>query len=419
MESWTAGYLHRQLIDNLGVDPDVAGRLMIWFDPAEAIMDPDESKTADELFDRGSISWEAHRRRKGSNDEEAPTPEELDERARLGLLKGSGTATTGPVPNGGQAPEDPAARSNGHRPRTAAVRRSLGQRSMEVDRALRTRLAEAIEGALHRGLSAAGARVRSRAHREPNVVAAIATTPNHRVVAQLPTGTVAALGLDEEVLMQAALDDLGPRWEAQVGNAQAATRRLLVAEFDLDADEEEQVERRQDRDRADGWLWLAAAVLTLGRSRLHDPTPPIPSRGEVDPSSSVLPSMVREAVARAGGATDTNGRGLGLAGPAGGVATGATALSVWAAHGAVVGGWEWSYGDPGARQLPFPGHEDLDGVRFAHWSDAVLIVSPEDAWLGTTHYRPGDHDGCRCDFIPLTTDEVVPTDAERFAELAR
>ena len=444
VDSWTEGLLWPQLIDNYGVAPEAARRLMIWFDPADAIMDPDESKTADELFDRGAISWDAYRRRKGANKDEAPTPEELDERARLGLIRGAeagGPGGNGVSENG--APPAASLRSalylanertlatngNGDRPLVAAGRRQapLGRRLMEIDRALRLRIEEAAEATLRRAFQAAGARVRSRAQRAPNIAAAVAGVASDAVCARLGASVItSALELSEDDLLAGALDDLAPRFDARTAQAQRQVRTVLAAEFDLDDAELDELAQVQDRDRNEAWVFLSAALLSVARSRLYDPTPEAPALGEADVSSVVPSGVVREAVARAGGGGGATVESLiapnapGLAavvesGPTGGVATGQTVMSLWARHGMVVGGWEWVYGDS---ERSFEAHLDLDGVQFANWTDAVLIVRPEDSWLGITHYRPGDHAGCRCDFVALSVDEVVPTDAERFADLA-
>lgn len=300
---------------------------------------------------------------------------------------------------------------------------------MEIDRTLRVRLEEASEATLRRALQAAGARVRSRAQSQPNIAAALSGVSNAVVCSRLGAAVTAALELSDDELLAGALDDLGPRFDARVGQAQRQVRAMLASEFELTDAEIDELSRSQDRDRNEAWVFLAAALTRLSRNRLYDPSPAAPALGETDASSTVPTGVLREAVARAGGGGGASieslipGNGAGLAtaveaGPAGGVATGDTVLSLWSRHGRVVGGWEWVYGDPASRSRAFENHERLDGVQFAHWSDAVLLVDPDDGWLGITHYRPGDHGGCQCDFVPLSVDEIVPSDADRFAELA-
>ncbi len=416
VDSWTEGLLWALLESDYGLPTDVTRRLCIWFDPSDAIMDPDEGKTADELFDRGAISYEAYRRRKGANDDEAPTPEELNQRAALGLFRGRGTAGE-PVPNQGEAATASAlefsavldSNGNGWHPIVAAAPRSLGRRLMEIDRTLRTRLLEGAEAAVRRALSAAGARVRSRAQGNSNITAAIAGVPAHAIPARLGPGVLASLlaaqDMSEDDLLEGGVDDFEPRFLALVGAAQARTLALLAQEFDLDEAERDEMQRRQDEERSEAWLWLAGALLGLARTRLHDPTPSAPPLGEGDTSSTVPTGMVREAMARAGG----GGQAVAEAGPVGGVATGVDVLALWNRHGMIVGGWEWVYGDS---ERSFPAHEDLDGVEFANFQDPVLALRPDDAWLGVSHYKPGDHSGCLCDVVALPVEaaaaEAVP-----------
>ena len=419
VESWTEGLLWPAL-DEANVDRAAARKLVIWFDPADAIMDPDESKTADELFDRAAISWDAYRQRKGASDDEAPTDEELDRRSELGLLRGPGGNPAQPgqqgPPNDGETPEGPDAgarpSTNGHRPAsvTAAATDPLGRRLMEIDRNCRARLEEAAEAALFRALQRAGAKVKSKAQGNPNISAAIAEVPNHRVCERLSPAILAAMELSEDDLLAGGVDDMGPRFDATVSKAQRQTRAALAAEFDLTEAELDALERAHDRDRHEAWAWLAGALLSLGRARLHDPGVS-PKAGEFDASATVPPGLIRDAMARAGGGE------LGGGAPAGGVALGTTTLDLFRTHGQVVGGWEWVYGDASSRTTPFAGHEDLDGVQFANWGDPALLVRPEDDWLGVTHYRPGDHDWCQCDFIPLATDSPAPSNDDRVSDL--
>ncbi len=395
VQSWTEGLLWPMLEDNYGIPREDARRLMLWFDPADAIMDPDESKTADELHDRFTISDEAYRRRKGANEDEAPTPEEIEERIRR---RSRPTSPNEPVPNDGEVPEA-TARSRPVPAVTAAARRPapLGRRLMEIDRDLRTRLETECEATLRRAMQAAGARVRTRAHRDANITAALSGVPNGEVCARLGWTVVAALGLGEEELVNGEIDEMQDRYDALVASGQASVLALLAAEFDLEDAEADALQARQDRGRQEGWAFLAVALLSLARGRLRDPAPSALPQGEAPAVSSLVPTgVVRESLAVAGGGVVENA-------PAGGVATGVDVLGLWAAHGRVVDGWEWVYG-MALRRQEFEPHERLDGERFASWQDEALLVDPEHDWLGVTHYRPGDHDGCSCDFVPLLTE---------------
>lgn len=423
VSSWTEGLLW-PLLEAGGMDPDRARQFMIWFDPADAIMDPDESKTADELIDHWAIGFEAYRRRKGASEDEAPSEDDF------ALFERRGSATRpqmgggqGP-PNDGAPPEDPSARSRTAGPfdRALAVKRAndaaltaarrpakpLGARLAEIDRRLRARLEEAAEIALRRALSRAGARVRNKVAGQARTAAAIAQVPNEHVCATLGPSLVAAQGLTEDDLLAGGIEEMRPRYESLVLGAQRRTRAELARDPDLELTDEEldQLEAAQDNDRDRAWLWLAGAMLGLARERLFTQGGPT---GEGEVSALVPPSMLREAVQRAGGGAQGSPDA-----PVGGVATGELVMSVWASHGMVVGGWEWVHDEP---DRPFPGHEALDGVQFRTWDDAQLLVNPEDDWLGVTHYTPGDHDGCRCDFVPLSLDDMAPDDAQQVGDL--
>lgn len=385
-ESWTEGYLWNTL-EEMGLDRSLARRLMIWFDPADAIVDPDQSKSADEAWDRITISDEAYRTRKGFSEEDAPDDEEWQRRAGL---RGAGRAAGMGDENG-----PPAQATRLHLVASAAP--PLGERLMRIDRALRARLEEAASAAVQRAVRTAGARARSRAQGDAGARAAVASCAAHEVVATLGRSMVAALGLVEDELVGDEIASMHPTFESRTRAAQAAVRDELYAEFDLSDDELLALERQQDDDRAGAWLWFSGALVALTRERLYNPAPAAPPMGEFTEGLQVPPGMVREAMARAGGGLPAADQ------PPGGVATGTTVLDLWQQHGHVVAGWEWVYGDPGTRTTPFDPHLSLDGVSFASWEDPVLTNS--EPWPELPYYRPGDHDWCQCDFVPVPVGE--------------
>lgn len=392
-ESLSVGFL-RPMIEGAGLEAAVADQLLVWFDPGPAIADPDPSESADEAIDRGVISESSYRTSKGYSDDDAPSDEERQRRHDLGLLgRSSGS------PFGEQQPQAMAA-AQAPRPLAAAARRDLGERLARIDRELRLRLKEIAEGALLRALERAGARVRNKAAKSPTLRASVSSTPAFRVPAKLSRGVVAdALGFTDDDLLAGQFDDAQPRFDKRVSQAQAQTRAALADELDLDEAELASLERSQDRDRHEAWLWFAGAMTALAHTRLYNPEPAAPARGEHDSSALVPETIVREAMARAGGAAG-GGEAATQAGRApGGVALGELVQDLWSQHGRVVSGWQWAYGDPGSRTTPFEPHFELDGVEFSGWDDPVLANGegfPEDAF-----FRPGDHDGCQCDFVPL------------------
>lgn len=58
----------------------------------------------------------------------------------------------------------------------------------------------------------------------------------------------------------------------------------------------------------------------------------------------------------------------------------------------------WLYGETARRT--FNGHLQMDGLVFSSWEDDALNIAPQDRWLRTLKYRPGDHWGCACVVVP-------------------
>jgi hypothetical protein len=64
---------------------------------------------------------------------------------------------------------------------------------------------------------------------------------------------------------------------------------------------------------------------------------------------------------------------------------------------AYVNGFVWVYGP--ARRRSFEPHLLLDGREFTNFDDPRL--ANDYGWPETSHYYPGDHNGCVCDFEPI------------------
>lgn len=402
-EALTVGFL-RPMIEAANVDGDAARKLMVWYEPGDAIADPDPAESANDAFDRAAISWSTYRTAKGFNDDDAPDDDELDRRKELGLL-GKATASSDPTKDSASLPSSPppegGATTNGHRadfiPITSAATRRTGRTSpatrlTRIDRDLRLRLGEMADLSMRRALEKAGARVRNTAARSARIRDTVARVPALMVPATLGRAVVAdALGMTDDDLLRDAFDDLGPRFNDRVGRAQGQALDALAVDLNLDESEIAALTQRQDDDRHAAWAWLAAAMVALAHDRLYSPAPEAPPRGEFDSSATVPPGIVREALARSGGAV-----GVSPDQPAAGVALGQLVQDTWAAHGRVVDGWRWVYGDPSSRTTPFDSHVELDGVEFQGWEDDVLL-NPSD-WPPVTFLRPGDHMWCQCDF---------------------
>lgn len=114
----------------------------------------------------------------------------------------------------------------------------------------------------------------------------------------------------------------------------------------------------------------------------------------------VRPGDVRNILEVAGG----GGASADLSMYNGGVSTGAIMQGVLRDQGVPIDGTIWLY-DPGVIREPFQGHRQLDGLVFQRWDDPELAVYPEDSWIRSGFYFPGDHRGCACVAAPWTGED--------------
>lgn len=97
----------------------------------------------------------------------------------------------------------------------------------------------------------------------------------------------------------------------------------------------------------------------------------------------------------------------------GGIGTGIVLAEVLDESGFSTEGYEWVYG-VFTRDKPFEPHEALDGEQFEDF-DADVLANPGD-WPDTSHFYPGDHDGCACDFAVVLIDNGLTQAAEQIDE---
>jgi len=269
--------------------------------------------------------------------------------------------------------------------------------------------------AVGRAVERAGARMRTKLssaqpgtprHEAKMMLSAV---PNRRVLATLGMDRITRLGVDPDELIDAEFDDLHERWDDWTEAAGAQALSISAKQLGVDDAALDHVRERQANGRRAGWTALSAALLVSTRRVIHDLTPEatVVERGEMV-AEAVAPSVVRYALAIAGGGTPTRTNGGGVkdgvgGGQIGGVATGDDIEALWGAYGQPWGGFVWVYNYDGPN--PFDPHLDLDGIEYATRDDPVLAVSNDDraAWMldFTEFFYPGDHNGCQCDAAPL------------------
>ncbi len=426
VDALTFAFLAPQL-QAAGIDDEWVNRLYVWYDPSDLIAQPDAEKNADAAHDRNTISNAAYRKAKGFSEDDAPEPLELLQKA--GLRRGILTADLThallellgipiEVPEGGAAVPSPDAEATvamlmqqlaaSARPRTlrAASRpaNDIGRRLTEVDRELRSRVLTAANVAMGQALDRAANRLRTRTNGSA-MRSALQTVPRRSWFAHLGPSLVAEAMGDEDPLA-GAWDGLEEDYMAWGADAQAYA--LGVAGEAVPGDLSG-LETQQGNDLRESWFWLAGALTVLANERLWTPDPTVPEMGEFDPSLTVPAGMIRQAVARAGGATGLSTSGSdawvtlvdGGTRPAGGIGTGELIRGALRDGGASIEAYRWQYG-PAYRQRPFDPHRELDGQVFDNFDSDVL--ANRSGWPDSPFYMPGDHAGCVCDFEPI----VIP-----------
>jgi hypothetical protein len=387
----TEGYLRPAMADVTGAET-----VVVWYDGSDLISHPTRSTDADKALEQGAIGYSAYRRYKGFNEADAATPEDLDQIERM--KSAARTQVTTGDPTGGDTTEGAPSQArivvvaDAGRPDT----QHLGDQLARIDRDVFARVHAASQSAVFRALEKAGAKMRRQMQGDPHMKAAVAEVPNFRLVGWLV----------EQGHEFAEADDFGgddivapiaASYMTWVLAAQAKVRRLAREYGDLPTSTEaEQLAAAQA-----GLAALTAGLLAVVAETMF-PTAAAETRGEVDPSALVNASIVRESLAVAGGHPGDQLVDASTNQPVGGVATGLTAMDLFAQLSITPSSWTWTY--TGGAPTPFPGHEDLDGVEFLDWTDDALRTQPGDEWIGE-FYSVGDHTGCLCDFVPTMSDD--------------
>lgn len=168
----TGGYLHPGLLA-MGAKPEEIADLICHYDPSELVTHPNQAADATQAFDRVSIRGATYRRVLGFTEDDAPDPEEVEERLRIAVaMKGTGAAAppggTAPSPGGSPSEVEPGAPSTG-----------------EASSQLAALTAAAAEVAIERAIERAGAKVRGRVNGRREVRDAIGGVAAREVCAQL------------------------------------------------------------------------------------------------------------------------------------------------------------------------------------------------------------------------------------------
>lgn len=409
--------------------PEQYRRVRVLVDPRGVVAEPDLAKAATEGLQLGAIGWPAWREANGFDETAAPTPEELTLiLEHFGRRRGA----TGEGSRGGQQEgpdeatevnEDVAAAPGEPEPTprpTPGRRASMAQLAAQaatpeqdvmaellvVEQAARARLEEASESALDAALHRAGSKLRNAARRaasssgRTDLIARLAGAESRDVhtilgpelAAQLTEGQYATEEARRNDLFAAALAALLGSFERITDDAYRRAAVILGVEFP---------EGELAANRAAGAAVLAGSMALWADRTVFDPI-----KGAVVGETTGLRvpmPVLRRAAAAAGGAPV----GVGVEATveaAGGIAFGPTVMTAAAQAAAARGeelsriGFTWVYGSE-PRMSPWHPHQELDGRRLTGPSDPQLAGKAP----GGGQAFPGDHGGCRCDWVPTVT----------------
>jgi hypothetical protein len=274
------------------------------------------------------------------------------------------------------------------RERTRALEQNL-----ELERRLRDALSVQLNDLVQRALERAGARAVSKVRNDPDRKAMVASVPIEEAFAALPELALEELALDPRQLVSDTIDRGKAAFTSLVARTQQQGWRTLGGHV-LD-----EMTESQPLNLERAWAWLRNRLVTIAVERLRQP-----GRGE----NYVSMDVVRDATTLAGGGShDDSGVGVGASRPQD---SGRAILSERALQ---ITGWtfsdrkRWVYG---ISENHFQPHRELDGVVFEEWNASELSSADPEAWPYATHYYPGDHNGCRCDWLPEVI--LVPGSAD-------
>lgn len=210
-DSLTQAYLRPSLID-LGMTPDEASRYMVWYDSSSLVIHTNRQKSVTDGVKIGAVGGKAWRRELGFNEEDAPTPEEIDQLIKI-LSPGRQGQPPGEQPSQqpkedvvgpGAPPNEPGSDDN---PETENSISTLGRALYELDRDFLVAQHASAEAAMSRALDRAGARVATLVRRNTQLTAVLKNCPRKEAVARLGESVLAEFDTSAFQLLRNSFDD--------------------------------------------------------------------------------------------------------------------------------------------------------------------------------------------------------------------
>lgn len=411
-DSWTFAVLHHELRVRQVAEAKYK-RLRVLVDASAIVVPPDLAAAATEGVRIGAVGLAYWRSAHGIPDTAKPTEEDLAIMERMRVApqshenQGTGRGDQGP-PSTTKKVDSTKGSAFPTVIAAAAPVDELAGRLLRIEQSARQRLEEAAELALESAIKTTGGKLRNWA-RAAGVNAQLPVAVQRVATHEVPT----LLGPDRALELVTA--KLGEDDQARHADLFASAVAMLLVAFERVVRQAyKQAEAvygiKVPAEEVDGNVERAKAALEAGMMLVADRelfglgADPSPDPGESVAGMHVPVSVVRIALAIAGGAYLAMKLRPGPEIMEMPVVDGtaATASLVFgptlAKYAPETEGMVWAYGDE-YRSDPFEPHVLLDGTRFQSRTDPVLAGSVFGAFAG--YWAPGDHEGCRCDAVPV------------------
>lgn len=381
--------------------------IIVWYDASQLVVRPDKGDKAVALHDRFAISDEALRRESGFSDDDAPGKEEYAKRVGLKVadpkmaLTGKPPEQPAAPPKGGPGGAPPGApggvpapeasvptppTQEGRSPRTLNPGRGKSPQGPKAKPPL-----QPSERRVAAGPPALTASLDQRAGTELGLFDLRAIRKLHRLATKHTSAITAASGLPSDYIPDFALNEFDNVAASLWGDFALFTGSTFAEPIVTAAI----VEAKS--------LYQQLLETLIGRKIFDEPL-----TGEFIIGSSLQFGDIRPVLAALGGGTTDVTVQL-----QGGIGTGKIFSDAMSAQGISLGNQRiWLYGLEEQPRRVFNGHLQMDGLVFEQWDDDALTVSPQDRWLRTQWYYPGDHFGCSCIVAPYVPNFGEPFNIE-------
>src|SRR5215510_924522 len=184
----------------------------------------------------------------------------------------------------------------------------------DIDRDLRTKLHVSANDAMHRALSSAGAKIRTRMSRTASGRQWLDDHPcaNGVLARVAPPALVAAAGLTEQMLIEQAFADFQGLWSEYLEHADLSLIRQMAKVLDVDINTMSAQAEYLKQGADEGWVFLERSLTNLANGYLGD-SATVVATDEVVTTNLVDMGDIRKAIGHASGAGTLDPKSAGVA----------------------------------------------------------------------------------------------------------